>query len=76
MNSLFHGLLQTDIRIAGAFCAQIANGGEPGEQRVAQMISRSRNAQAESLSSHLIVPNGFTIRMKHDVRVRVDQTRH
>jgi len=69
-------LLQTNICIAGAFGTKIANGGEAGEQRVAQMIGRARNAQAQELRALLIIPNRFAVWMKHDVRMRVDQARH
>jgi len=40
------------------------------------MVGRARDAETQSFTCNLIVPNRFAVRMKEDVRVRVDQSRH
>ena len=75
-NSLLHSLFQSNIRVAGALRAQVANRCEPGHERAAQMIGRTRHAQAQRFARDLIVPNGLAVRMKQDVGMRVNQSGH
>ena len=60
---LFDRLLETHIRFACAFCAEIAYGGEPREQRVAHVIRRASNAKGERLVQHLEA-SGFVVMKK------------
>jgi hypothetical protein len=55
-DALRNRVAQADIGISRSFRSKIPNGGETGEQRVAQMICRSRHAQCQCLVGNLIVP--------------------
>ena len=74
-DALIDRLLQADIGVPGAFRAQIANGREARQQRVAQVVHRARRPERQRLVRHLIVPGGFVVRMEQDVRVTFDQAR-
>src|SRR5664279_231218 len=71
--SLLDGLLEPDVGVARALGTQIANGGEAGEQRVAHVVRRARDAKGERLVEHLIVPRCLVVGMQEDVRVRIDE---
>src|SRR5271165_5034096 len=58
-NSLLYRLLQFDVGISRAFSSEIANRGEAGQQRVAQVVDRASRAKRQPFLSYLIVPDGL-----------------
>ena len=68
-------LPQSDVRISGAFGAEVANGGDAGHQRRARVIHGARDAQRQRLAQHLIVPDGLVVGMQQQMRVPLDHAR-
>ena len=72
-DALVDGLLELDVGICGAFRPEVADRGEASHEGCAEVIGRPRDAKAESLMQHLIVPAGFVVRMKQHVRMPLDE---
>ena len=72
-DALIDGLLEFDIGVGGAFGAEIADGGEAGHQRGAQVIDGAGGAQGEAFVRDLIVPRRFVVGVEQDVGVAFDQ---
>src|SRR5207302_1584106 len=70
---LLERLLESDIGVAGAFGAEIADQREAGIQDRAEVVVRPADAQGERFFQNLIVPGRFVVGMQKDVRVRIDQ---
>ena len=75
-DALIHGLLQLDVRILRAFCAEVSDRGEAGHERRAEMIRRAGHAQREALARDLIGPRCLVVRVEQHVRVPFDEARH
>ena len=75
-DALLHRAFQPDVRIGRAFGAKIAQGGETGAQRALEVDRGTRDAQAEWLLEHLIVPVRLVVRMQQHVRVQIDHAGH
>ena len=67
--------LETHVRVARALGAEIALGGEAGEQRGARVIHGARGAQRQRLVQHLVVPAGLVVRMQEEMAVAFDESR-
>ena len=74
-DALLDGALEADVGVARALGAEIALGGEAGEQRGAGVIHGARGAQRQRLVQHLVVPAGLVVRMKKEMAVAFDQAR-
>ena len=68
--------LEADVRIAGAFGAEIAHGGDAGHQRSFRVHDPTRHAIRERLARDLIVPRRLVVRMQQQMRVALDEARH
>jgi hypothetical protein len=66
-DALLEGLTQSHVRVACALGAEVAQGGEAGLQRGAQVIHGARHAQRLRLSQHLVVPRRLVVRVQQDV---------
>ncbi len=66
-------IAQADIGIACALGAEIAFGGEAGEQGRLRLGDRARGAQREAFVEHLIVPARLVIGVEEEVAVAFDQ---
>src|SRR5262249_31668547 len=72
-DSLLYRLFEADISIAGALGSKVANRGEAGEQRVAEVVRSAGDPERQRFAGDLIVPDGFAVGMEEDVRVGFDQ---
>ena len=72
-DALLDRALEPHVRIPGALGAQIPDRGESGEQRVAGVIRRARDAQRDGFVQNLIIPGRFVVGMQEQVRMPFDQ---
>ena len=75
-DALVDRLLEADVGEARALGAEIALGGEAGDQRASALDDGARGAQRERLVKHLIVPQGLVVRVEEEVRMALDHSGH
>jgi hypothetical protein len=68
--------LDCHVGIAGAFRAEVAQGGEAGLQRRGGVLASEQGAVFDRFLHHLLVPAGFIVGVQQDVRVQVHQAWH
>src|SRR5206468_1458806 len=67
-DALIHGLFDFDIGVAGAFGAEVSDGGKACHQRGAAVVHGPGSAETEALVRDLIVPRGLAVGVKQDMR--------
>ena len=75
MMPLLDRLLDPHVAAARALGAEVADRGEPCQERVTGVHDGAGGAEREWLLQHLLVPERFVVRVQEQVRVRVDEPR-
>ena len=71
-----HRTLEPDVSVGRSFGTKVAQGCKTGAQRLLHVYCRARDAKAQRLLEHLIIPVRFVVRMQQHMGVQIDHSRH
>ena len=74
-HALLDRALQRHVGVLRAFGSQVAQAGEPGEQRRTCLLRGAQRAVGHRLLQYLVVPGGLVVGVQEQVGMRVDQAR-